>query len=198
MAGLGWLVFVVFMQARQHMATENADPTKTIVYFLVVVLLALIGGGFVAFSFIPAVGDWIGGLFFAPNEEVEKSPHADAIAKVAQGDFEGAIAEYHEAFKKDPSDTHAVLEMARLYCDRLGDPQAGAGVLESALEHEWTPDESASMCNHLADIYLNHMHDAPRARALLVQVAESMPNTKHSANAIHRMHEIDRTLGEGV
>jgi len=195
LAALGWLMFVLFAQAREHNAMENADPTQTIVYFVLVVLVGVIMGGIAAMAIVPAIGDWVGQYFFSPNQEAEKDPHAEAMAKIAQGNFPGAIEAYRTIFDNDPSDTHALCEMAKIYAEKMHDPQAGAEVLETALANEWPAEQSALLSNRLADIYLNQMHDPARARALLAAVAESLPETKYAANAIHRMHEIDRSHG---
>jgi hypothetical protein len=46
------------------------------------------------------------------------------------------------------------------------------------------------------DVYWNQKRDASRARHMLMQIAETMPNTRHAANAMHRLHEIDRALAD--
>lgn len=197
-ASLGWLMAVLFFHAKEHMAAENADPTQTIIYFGSIVLVGCVLGAIAALHLLPAFGEWAGGFLFNPSVEVEKDPHASAMALMAKGDFVEAIEEYRRIFDADTSDTLALTEMARIYCDKLGDPESGATVLETALAHEWAPEQSALLCNRLADIYLNYFKDADRARAVLQQIAETMPNTKHAANAVHRLHEIDRLALKGT
>jgi tetratricopeptide (TPR) repeat protein len=191
-AALGWLMVVLFLHARETMAAEQTDPTRTILLFGGVVLTGLAIGAVVALSFIPALGDWFASLFFNPEEEVEKDPHAAAMACIAQGDYPGAIQEYRARLAAEPGDILARTEISRIYCERLGDPEAGAEVIESALDHEWEPEQSAQLCNRLVDIYLQYFNDRARARAVLTQLAEALPDTKYAANAVHRMHEIDR------
>jgi outer membrane protein assembly factor BamD (BamD/ComL family) len=56
------------------------------------------------------------------------------------------------------------------------------------------PEDAALLCSRLADVYSTYQHDITKARALLMQVIETMPNTRHAANATHRLQEIERQL----
>jgi len=191
-----WLVFVLFHETQAVRSAENVDGTKVMVLFLCIVFLALVIGAIVAVTIVPAIGESVGSFFFNPDQEIEKSPYADAMVKIAQGDYEGAIEEYKEAYKANPEDTHAVSEIVHLYCDKLGDPDSAQKFLEEALENEWPPEQSAFLGSRLVDVYWIHKHDAQSAKHVLQQIAETMPDTKHAANAYHRLHEIDRALAE--
>ena len=121
------------------------------------------------------------------------------MAKIAQGDYEGAIEEYKKAsLRRPPDDTHALSEIIgpSLYCDKLHDHDAAELFMEDALQKEWPPEQGVFLASRLVDIYWTHKHDAARARHVLTQIAETMPDTKYAANAVHRMHEIDRTLAD--
>lgn len=196
-AALAWLGYILFSDARDYQKVEDADPTKIMLYFGGVILVGVAMGTIVAMSLIPAIGDAMGNFLFNPNEEVEKDPHAGAMAKVAQGDYEGAVEEYRTVVASNPSDTLALSEIAHLYCDRIGNDGAAAEVLESALQQEWPPDDSAFLCNRLVDVYWTYQHDGARARALLIQVVETLPDTKHAANAQHRLRDIDHAIETG-
>jgi len=128
---------------------------------------------------------------------MEHDRHADAIAKLAQGDPEGAIEDYEAIFAKDPADTLALSEIARICCRDLGDTARAATVIEQALESEWPHEQSSFLANRLADVYLLQ-GDPVRARQLLIQIAENMEGTKFAANAQHRLHELDRAIEAGV
>lgn len=194
---MAWLGVVFFQEARAAAAAETPDPTKVILMFGAVVLVAVAVGVFVALSILPAIGDSIGHFFFNPNEEIEKDPHSAALARVARGDYMEAIEEYNKVFAKNPHDTHALSEMVHLYCDKLHDYADAADLLEQALQRDWPPEEGAFLAERLVDVYWNYQRDAIRARELLVRIAESMPDTKHAANALHRLREIDRAVESG-
>ncbi|SRR5581483_1352759 len=196
-AALLYLGFVLFQEGRVQQSAENADQTKIILYFAGVILVALFAGTIVALSLVPAIGDWVGHLLVSPDEKIEHDPHMDAQAKIAQGDYHGAISIFLQIFESDHTDTHALNEAVRLYIEKLGDVESGATLLENALQEEWPPEQSAFLANRLVDIYWNYQADGERSRALLMQIIETMPSTKYSANAQHRLHEIDRAVLEG-
>jgi tetratricopeptide (TPR) repeat protein len=145
---------------------------------------------------VPVIGSSMGGFFFNPGTEIEHDPHSDAIAKLAQGDPEGAIEVYEAILESDPSDTLALSEIARICCRDLGDTPRAAAVIEQALEKEWPHEQSSFLGNRLADIYLLQ-RDPVRARQVIILIAETMEGTRYAANAQHRLREIDRALEPG-
>jgi len=202
-ATLSWVVWVLFQEVNAlQTVDENGvaiaeNQTKVMLFFGGIILLVVVIGLIIALSLIPAIGDRIGAFFYNPNEEIEKDPHADAIACMAQGDFGGAIKAYFKACGANPMDTHALSEIAHIYCDKLQDSAAASATLEEALKREWPDEESVFLRNRLADVYWNYQRDALRARELLINIAESMPETRYAANALHRLQEIDRVLSTG-
>ena len=193
-AALLWLTYVIFAEARAESKKEPADMSKVTLYFGGVVLIGGIAGILVVTVVMPAVGDALGNLFFSPNQRIEKSPHADAMSALARGDYEAAVAGYLQAFEADPHDTLALSEMAKIECEHLGNHEAASDVLEQALQREWTPEDAAFLTSRLVEVYWKYQHKAREARALLMQIIESRPNTKHAANAQHKLQEIERAL----
>ena len=191
---LAWLTVVIFLEARTEMSREKADNGKVVLYFGGVVLAGGAAAVLLVTLVLPAVGDAVGGAFFNPNQKMEKSPHADALVAIARGDYEAAVQEYLKAFGHDPHDTMALSEVVRLECEQLGNPAAGADILEQALEREWTAEDAAFLTSRLVDVYWKYQHKVREARALLMQIIETMPGTKHSANAQHKLQEIERQL----
>ena len=182
------------VQKLQH--SENPDGTNIVVLFISIVFVAIVIGGIFAITIIPAIGEAVGGFFFSPNEEIEKSPYADAMVKVAHGDFEGAVEEYHAVFEANPDDTHCVSEIVHLYCDKLGNPDAAEQYVNNTLQREWPQEQAAFFASRLVDIYWKYKHDAASAINILSQIVETMPDTKYAANALHRIHEINRALAD--
>jgi tetratricopeptide (TPR) repeat protein len=191
-----FLEYALYKYAQKLKLDENADQSIVVVLFISIVVVAIIIGGIFTITVLPAIGEAVGGFFFSPNVEIEKSPHADAIAKVAQGDFEGAIEEYHRVFESNPADTHCVSEIIHIYCDKLNSPEIAEEYLTNTLQQEWPQEQAAFFANRLADIYWNHKHDAASARHILSQIAETMPETRYAANALHRIHELDRAVAD--
>ena len=191
---LAWLTVVIFSEARREQRREKPDDGKIVLYFGGVVLIGGAAGILVVTVLMPAIGDAIGNLFFSPNQKAEKTPHADAMAAMARGDYEAAVQGYLKAFEADPHDTLALSEMAKIECEHLDNPAAAADVLEQALAREWTPEDAAFLTSRLAEIYWKYQHNARDARSLLMQIIETMPGTKNSANAQHQLQEIERAL----
>jgi tetratricopeptide (TPR) repeat protein len=191
-AALLWIAYVLFGQAQAAYSQEQVDGTRVVMLFGGMLLVALAAGALTVLTFLPDMGDAVGNFFFNPNEQIEKSPHADALAAVARGDYRQAITAYENAFEKDPKDTMAVSEIIHLYCDKLHEPDNAAAYLEGVLDREWAPHDAAFLSSRLVDVYWNHQHDVRSARALLMQIIETLPGTKYAANAQHRLHEIER------
>lgn len=189
-----WLTVVIFSEARAESKKEPADMSKVVLYFGGVVLVGGLAGILVVTVVMPAVGDALGNLFFAPNQRIDKNPHGDAMSAIACGDYEAAVAGYLQAFEADPHDTLALSEMAKIECEQLGNPEAAADVLEQALQREWTPEDAAFLTTRLADVYWKYQHNARDARSLLMQIIDTMPGTKNAANAQHKLQEIERAL----
>jgi hypothetical protein len=197
LAAAAWVGFLLLSEASRQGQAAVPDPSKVIVLYGAIIIDGVVVAGMLALIVVPAIGEWLGGLFFNPGQQIEHDFHSDAIAKLAQGDPEGAIADYEDIYSKDPSDTLALSEIARICCRDLGDTARAATVLERALENEWPHEQSSFLANRLADVYL--LQDDPlRAREVITQIAETLPGTKYGANALHRLHEIDRSLETGI
>lgn len=191
-----WLEVILFLKAQELQRAEIVEGTKVVIVFLGIIFLAIVIGTIIATAVIPSIGEAVGGFFFNPNQQIEKGPYADAMACVAQGDYETAVEEYKKVAGRNPEDTHAVSEIVHLYCEKLGNPDAAEQYLSETLQKEWPPEQGAFFASRLVDVYWNYKHDAVNARHLLTQIAETMPETKYAANALHRMHEIDRALAD--
>src|SRR5271154_4593041 len=119
--GLLWLEVVLFYYVGKIRDSENPDNTTLVLLFLAIIIGAIVIGTFFALFIVPAFGEFIGNLFFNPNQEIEKSPYSAAMAKVAQGDYESAIEEYKKTLEENSEDNHALREIIHLYCDKLHD-----------------------------------------------------------------------------
>jgi tetratricopeptide (TPR) repeat protein len=192
--GLAYLTFVLFSEAQSANSKPDVDTTKIVMLFGAVVLVGGTAGILFALMVMPALGDAVGNFFFQPNDKIEKGPHSDAQGAVARGDYAGAVEAYRRVLANDPSDTLAVSEIAKHCCEHLNDPAAAAAALEEALNHDLLPEEAAFLSSRLVDVYWRYQRDARNARALLLQIVETMPGTRHAANAQHRLQEIEKEI----
>jgi hypothetical protein len=195
--GLAGLAYVLFHDARIAMNKPEIDTSRVVVLFGALVIVGVAAGVFLAFSVVPRIGDAVGNFFFQPAQKIEKDPHAPAQAAIARGDFPGAVEQYCRILETNPGDTLAYSEIAKIACEHLNDPVAAVATLERALEYEWPEDDAAFLISRLVDVRWNFLHDAPSARALLQQIVEMMPGTRHAANAGHRLKEIEHQITLG-
>lgn len=192
--GLAWLTFVLFSEAHALNNKPDVDPSRVVLLFGGVVLVGGVTGILFVLMIMPQIGDAIGNFFFQPNQQVEKDPHSAAQAALARGDHEAALEEYRQILEAEPGDTLAYSEIAKISCEHFGDPATAAETLEEALQREWLPEDAAFLSSRLVDVYWKFQHDARSSRALLLQIIETMPGTRHAANAEHRLREIEQQL----
>ena len=130
-------------------------------------------------------------MFYGSAEEMEADPMHDARAFVAQGDYEGAIAAYRAVTLAQPENRFPWVEIAKIQHDNLEDPDASIETLRTALEsHEWRVNDTAFFMFRLAELYEEVKDDKPQSVSILEQVVELFPETRHSANATHRLREL--------
>ena len=123
-------------------------------------------------------------------EMVEKDVMHDARSLLAQGNYEGAIASFQQAAAADPLNRLPWVEIAKIYKDNLGNPGAAIDTIRHALESQaWEINDAAYFLFRLAELYDEVEGDRSTAIAILNQVIEQFPGTRHSANASHRLHE---------
>src|SRR5688572_22469023 len=82
--GLLAIAYVLSAELRTVYAQEDVDATRVVVLFTGLVLVALAAGAFFVVSFLPDIGEGVGNFFFNPSVEIERNPHADALAAIAR------------------------------------------------------------------------------------------------------------------
>jgi uncharacterized membrane protein YeaQ/YmgE (transglycosylase-associated protein family) len=80
-------------------AIDKEDMGMRFIYMIVV---GVVGGLAGVKYIIPWIGDAMGTFFFSSGEEVAVDDSMKAVAKLAQGDYEGAIAEYEKIAREKP------------------------------------------------------------------------------------------------
>jgi predicted TPR repeat methyltransferase len=82
------------------------------------------------------------------------------------------------------------VEIAKIQKDNLEDPHAAIETIRHALEnHEWEINDAAYFLFRLAELYDEVLGDRDAAAAIMRQVIENFPRTRHSANAQTKLHE---------
>ncbi len=158
-----------------------------------VILIGGIGGLLMVKYVIPWIGDAMGEAVFSSGEKVEQDEMTKAAACISQGDYHGAIGHYEKMLEEKPDDPFPVAEIAKVHAERLHDPASALQALSEHLQSkDWPVDDAAFIMFRIADLHLTHRHDFDASRDMLEQVIGNFPNTRHSANAHHKMTEIEQ------
>ena len=158
------------------------------------ILLAFLTAGLVGIVFVihvlPAIAHRVTHAVYDSAEMVEKDPMHDARAKVAQGDWDGAIEAFRAAAAADPLNRLPYVEISKIQLDQLEDPSAAVQTLRLAIEgQEWQENDAAYLMFRLAEIYDSKMDDRMSAGTIMQQVIDQFPESRHSANARHKLRE---------
>lgn len=184
------LIALFLLLARWAWNKVQDDVGMMLVYFIG---LGVIGGVLFVLYVLPWFGDAVGNVVFSSGEEIRVNDGAKAAAKLAQGDYEGAIAEHEKALANDPVQSFTVAEIAKICAEKLKDPQRALKVLQTHLaDTPWPADDTAFLRFRLVDLYLEHLHDFEKARTELGKIAGDFSGTRHSANAHHKLGEVDQ------
>lgn len=158
------------------------------------VLLTFLSAGLVGILFVfqvlPAFAQRITHSVYDSAEMVEKDVMHDARSLLAQGDYQGAIDAFKQAAAADPLNRLPWVEIAKIYKDNLDDPASAILTIRHALESQaWEVNDAAYFLFRLAELYDEVEGDRASAVAIMQQVVEQFPGTRHSANASHKLHE---------
>ncbi len=151
--------------------------------------------GIVAWAYVlPFLASRASGAIFEGGDIIEQEdPMRDAHAALAQGNYDGALTAFRKVAANDPTNRLPWVEMAKVYKTNLEDPGGAAAVLREGLEaHEWEEEDACFLLFRLSEIYHEDLGDRETCRAIMQQVIDTFPNTRHSANATHKLNEWNR------
>jgi tetratricopeptide (TPR) repeat protein len=169
---------------------ESRGNEKIFGGILMAFLTAGLIGMVVVLDVLPALAHKVTHAVYDSGEAVQQDAMHAARSKVAQGDYEGAIASFREAAQADPYDRMPWVEIAKIQRENLEDPAAAIQTIRDALEgQEWEINHAAYFLFRLAELYDEDAGDRVSAATMLNQVIEQFPETRHSANARHKLHE---------
>ena len=158
------------------------------------ILLSFLSAGLVGIVFVtevlPIFAQKITHAVYDSGEEVEQDAFHDARVLMAQGEWEAAIESFKEATEGDPLNRMPYVEIAKIQKFHLEDPMAAIMTLREAIEgQEWEEKDAAFLLFRLAELYDDDAEDRESAVAIMEQVMEQFPETRHSANARTKLHE---------
>ena len=185
-------IFMATLVTASIVNIEPNDNAKLALQLPVMILAGLYVGVLFVLYVLPTITDKATSAVLSSNERVKHEPLQDAQAAHARGDYEAAIEIYRSIAENEPLNRLPWVEIAKIEHDQLKDPEASIHTLRSALEeHEWPADDTAFFMVRMADIELEDMENPEKYAAILNEIVEIFPETRHSANAIHKLKEMD-------
>lgn len=177
------------IQAANALA-EDVDNSSTFSGILLTFLTAGYAGIVFVAYILPRLAHRATHTIYDSGEMVEKDIMSEARSKLAQGDYEAAMLAFREAAAKDPENRLPWVEIVKIQRELLHDPTAAIATLREVLEnHVWPENDAAYFLFRLAELYDGDMGDRNSAVAIMQQVMAQFPETRHSANARHKLHE---------
>ena len=169
---------------------EDVDNSATFMGILLTFLTAGYAGILFVMHILPILAHRATHQIFDSGAQLEKDLMSDARSKVAQGDYEGAIQAFREAAEKDLGNRLPWVEIVKLQRDVLQVPAAAIETIREVLEkYTWQENDAAYFLFRLAELYDADMGERENAVSIMQQVMQQFPETRHSANARHKLHE---------
>jgi len=156
-------------------------------------VLAGVYVGFLAVAYVlPIFTNKVTDMVFSDNA---RAPEQDSLSKarglVAQGEYEAAIAEYNAAIEAEPDNRLAWTDVAKIYADKLQQPENAIATYRSAYDNiEWSMEDSAFFLFRISEWQLNELGDQAAGVATLEEVRVAFPETRHSANATNELRKL--------
>jgi len=192
-----WIVHIIIFLvvagsvAAAFINTDPDDATSAVTQLPALLLAGVYLGILFVMYILPAITDKATAAVLDSNELVESDPLHDARAAYARGEYELAMEVYQSVTTSDSYNRLPWVEIAKIQHDNLEDPEASIVTLRTALEsHEWPINDAAYFMGRLSEIYATDLDDRESAVAILNQMIELFPETRHSANATHKLREI--------
>ena len=187
------LIVLVLLVAKviydKNRAEEDANALLAV---LELILIAAIAGVLFVTWLLPGLGDRFSEAMLGSGEKVQETETSLATARLAQGDYAGAIHEFEKMAAANPADRYPVVEISRVYRDKLGDVEAAIQTLQTALvSRQWTPEDETFLLLRMAEFHSKDRKDFAKAREAVEQVLQKHAGTAHAANATHKLRQIE-------
>jgi|GEM_PF-462473 len=171
---------------------QGLEGTRTLNGVLLVFLSAGLVGIFFVLQVLPSLAQRVTHAVYDSAEMMEHDVMHDARSLKAQGDYDGSIAAFKQAAANDPLNRLPWVEIAKIQKENLKDAPAAIQTIRLALESQaWEVNDAAYFLFRLAELYDEVEGDRASARAILQQVIDQFPQTRHAANASHKLHDWD-------
>jgi hypothetical protein len=171
---------------------QPEEDANAMLAVLELIIIFAIGGTLFVTWILPGLGDKVTEAMVGSGAKVKETETSQAMARVAQGDYAGAIREFEKMALANPADRYPVVEISRMYRDKLDDVDAAIQTIETALvSRPWSPEDETFLLLRLAEFYSKDKADFTKARQAIDRVMEKHAGTAHAANATHKLRQIE-------
>jgi len=180
------MVFVLREKAKPEM--EQNGMTMMLAFIVAGVLGAVL---FVTWV-LPTIGDKMTEALVSSGEKVEETIGSTVARHIASGDYDEAILVLEKQSATEPQNPRPVVEIARLYHEKLDDlPSARQTIATALVSREWPPIHEAALRLRLADfLVLQVPPDFEAAKAEVQRVSERFAGTPQAGDAAIKLREI--------
>jgi tetratricopeptide (TPR) repeat protein len=169
---------------------SGMEGERVFIGILLTFLSAGLAGIVFATQILPMLANRVSVAVYASDDKAEVDPFHLARVLMAQGEWDDAIEAFKLAAQKNPSDRMPWIEIAKIQRQNLVNPPAAIATLGQAIEsQDWEESDVAFLMFRLSEIYEEDFQDLNAAGAILSQIIELFPETRHSANARTKLHQ---------
>jgi len=183
-----WMLIAVYTGDSEGQSQGTSDVAS-----FGATLLAAVYVGFLFIAYIlPIFTNKVANMVFSDSGE-DAEPDILSVARglVARGEYDEAIASYNSAIAKEPDNRLAWTDIAKIYADKLNQPEMAVATYQRAAEAvEWQDDDSAFFLFRISEWQADELHDSNAAIATLEEIIKKFPETRHSANAMNQLSKL--------
>jgi hypothetical protein len=162
------VILVMLGVTGYHTSFPEEHPAKVGLILLDTLIIAIFFALLAATWIMPILAEKVSEAMMGGNEKVEETEETRAVGLVVAEDYEGAITAYHRLAMKNPTATKPVLEIARLYAQKLEDAPSAVQTLETALiSRPWEPEAEWQLREKMATLMTHDLHDFSQAEKQL-------------------------------
>ena len=178
---------------------QAMEGQRTMIGIIMAFLSAGVCGIVFVLDILPRIAHKATHAIYDSAEMVERDVMHDARALFAQGEYEKAIDAFRKAAAAEPSNRFPWVEIAKIQKDNLHDPAAAVATISEAVQsQEWEVEDAAFFLFRLVELYDEAMQDRANATVILNQIVELFPETRHSANALHKLRDWEQQAAAAV
>lgn len=176
--------------------TDQEAMTLQIYRLLITLAVGIFLGFLAIFYVLPVISQKAAqSMYDDSGAEPDQDILQDARAFMAQGEYDQAVVAYRQALEKEPSNRLGWTDLGKLYGEKLEQPKIAAAALREAFDaHEWEEEDGAFLLFRASEWHLDHSDDHSESQeagcAILVEIMEAYPKTRHSANAMQKIRKL--------